>query len=76
MTKEYAGRTAVITGAGSGLGAAMAGLFAQAGASVVLLDIDGPRAEEQAAALRAQGADAVALAVDVADRASLAAAAT
>lgn len=75
MSGEYAGRTAVVTGAGSGLGAAMASLFARAGARVALLDIDGARAEEQAAGLRSQGADAFALAVDVADRASLGAAA-
>jgi len=69
MIGEYAERTAVITGAGSGLGAAMAALFARAGARVALLDIDGARAEEQAAVLRAEGADAFALSVDVADRA-------
>jgi len=72
---EYAGRTAVVTGAGSGLGAAMAALFAGEGARVALLDIDGTRAEEQAATLRSAGTDAFALAVDVADAAALAAAA-
>jgi len=65
----------VVTGAGSGLGAAMAARFAAAGARVALLDIDGDRAEEQAAALRATGTDAFAMRVDVADRAALAAAA-
>ena len=72
---EYAGRTAVVTGAGSGLGAAMAALFAGAGARVALLDIDGERAEAGAAALRAAGHDAFAMRVDVAEKASLAAAA-
>ena len=72
---EYAGRTVVVTGAGSGLGAAMAALFAGQGARVALLDIDGTRAEDQAATLRAGGTDALALAVDVADAAALAAAA-
>ena len=72
---EYAGKTAVITGAGSGLGAAMAGLFARAGARVALLDIDGDRAEAEAAALCAQGHDAFALRVDVADKSSVSAAA-
>ena len=43
---EYTGRTVVVTGAGSGLGAAMADLFADAGANVALLDIDGLTAEE------------------------------
>ncbi|MFC3172636.1 SDR family NAD(P)-dependent oxidoreductase [Novosphingobium bradum] len=72
---EYAGRTAVITGAGSGLGAAMADLFGEAGANLVLLDIDGPRAEAKAAELRGRGIEAMALPVDVADKASLARAA-
>ena len=72
---EYTGRTAVVTGAGSGLGAAMAALFAGAGARVALLDIDGDRAEAEAAGLRALGHDAFAWRVDVADKASVAAAA-
>lgn len=72
---DYTGKTAVITGAGSGLGAAMASLFASAGANVVLLDIDGERAEANAAELRARGADCMAMRVDAADKASLQAAA-
>ena len=72
---EYMGRTVVVTGAASGLGAAMADLFANAGANVALLDIDGERAETEAQALRNRGADAFATRVDVADKASLAAAA-
>jgi NAD(P)-dependent dehydrogenase (short-subunit alcohol dehydrogenase family) len=72
---EYSGRTAVITGAGSGLGAAMAEVFAAAGAKLVLLDIDGERAEAKAAELRDRGAEALAMRVDVANPASLAAAA-
>jgi NAD(P)-dependent dehydrogenase (short-subunit alcohol dehydrogenase family) len=72
---EYSGRTAVITGAGSGLGAAMADVFAAEGAKLALLDIDGARAEAKAAELRDRGAEALAMRVDVADPASLAAAA-
>lgn len=72
---EYEGRTVVVTGAGSGLGAAMADLFASQGASLVLLDIDGERVEAKAGELRAQGSDAIALRVDVADKASVASAA-
>lgn len=42
------GKTAVITGAASGIGNAIAGVFANAGAEVFILDID-PAAAEQAA---------------------------
>jgi len=72
---EYAGKTAVITGGGSGLGAAMADLFASEGAHVALLDIDSERAEAKANELRASGTNAIAMRVDVADKASVEAAA-
>jgi len=45
------GRIAVVTGAGSGLGAAMARVFASAGMAVAALDIDGPAAEVTARGL-------------------------
>ena len=67
--------TAVVTGAGSGLGAAMADRFAAQGASVVALDIDGARAEETAARVRDQDGRAAAMQVDVADAGALKAAA-
>ena len=73
---EYSGKTAVITGAGSGLGAAMADVFAAEGASLALLDIDGERAEAKAGELRARGIQALAMRTDVADKASLEEAAT
>jgi NAD(P)-dependent dehydrogenase (short-subunit alcohol dehydrogenase family) len=62
---------AVVTGAGSGLGAQMARRFAGAGLDVVAIDIDVARAEETAAALRADGARAIAFGIDVSDRAAL-----
>lgn len=71
---EYSGRVAVVTGAGSGLGAAMVERFADAGAAVALLDIDGARVEAKAAALLERGIDALGMRADVADAASLAAA--
>ena len=70
---QYQGKTVVITGAASGLGAAMADVFAAEGARLVLLDIDGERTEAKAAELRSAGTDVLALAVDVANKASLAA---
>jgi 3-oxoacyl-[acyl-carrier protein] reductase len=51
------GKTAIVTGGGSGFGAAMAGLFAQERARVVVADIDGAAAERVAAG--AKGAVAV-----------------
>jgi 3-oxoacyl-[acyl-carrier protein] reductase len=57
-------RIAIVTGAGRGLGAATAQALAEAGASVLLCDID-PNVETVAAELRAAGRDAVAVAGDV-----------
>ncbi|MCB1687338.1 MAG: SDR family NAD(P)-dependent oxidoreductase [Halioglobus sp.] len=68
---EYRGKTVVITGGGSGLGAAMADVFATNGAGLALLDIDGDRAEKKAAELQAKGTDAIAMTVDVADKGSV-----
>ena len=65
----------VVTGAGSGLGEAMALAFAQAGYDIAVLDVDEPRAQETAAAIGALGRAAKAIRVDVADPGSMAAAA-
>jgi NAD(P)-dependent dehydrogenase (short-subunit alcohol dehydrogenase family) len=71
---SYGGKAVAITGAGSGLGAAMARKFADEGARLALLDIDGARAEENAAELRARGVEAFGVQADVADRVSVEAA--
>ncbi len=60
-------KIAVITGAASGIGAATARLFAQAGAKVVVADIRLEPAEAVAADIRSAGQEAVALSVDVSD---------
>lgn len=65
--------TAVVTGAGAGLGAAMALRFGREGARVACVDIDLGAAQRTAQAMVAAGQDAFALACDVADSASVAA---
>jgi NAD(P)-dependent dehydrogenase (short-subunit alcohol dehydrogenase family) len=60
------GRLALITGAGSGIGEAIAHAMAAAGARIVAADIDGTAAQRTAAAI---GSQAVSFACDVTDRA-------
>jgi len=62
------GRVAVVTGAASGIGLAIGEVLAGAGARVVLGDVDVEGAERAASAIREQGGEAVAQAVDVAKR--------
>jgi 3-oxoacyl-[acyl-carrier protein] reductase len=62
------GRTAVLTGAASGIGKATAELFGAAGASIVCGDIDEPGAEQTAKAIVAAGGRAVAQRCDVTSR--------
>ncbi len=65
-------RTAVITGAGSGIGRSCAICFAREGADVVVADIDLDAANETAAIIKSFGAgSAVACQVDVADERSV-----
>jgi len=61
------GKAIVVTGAGRGLGQAFALHAAQAGASVVVNDVDGDLAEVTAENIRAQGGRAVASSHSVAD---------
>jgi NAD(P)-dependent dehydrogenase (short-subunit alcohol dehydrogenase family) len=65
---DIAGRSAIVTGAASGIGLAYAEAMAEAGAKVTLTDIDGDGAEREAARLREAGAEARAARLDVADR--------
>ncbi|RED16352.1 short-subunit dehydrogenase [Parasphingopyxis lamellibrachiae] len=66
-----AGKTAVITGAGSGLGKALARLCASQGCNVVIADIDMDHAREVAEGIVADGGAALAVHTDVADRDSV-----
>jgi NAD(P)-dependent dehydrogenase (short-subunit alcohol dehydrogenase family) len=67
----YQGKVAVVTGAASGIGYAVAARAAAEGMTVVLADIDAPRLQEAARSLRAGGADARAMVADVSDRDSV-----
>jgi 2-hydroxycyclohexanecarboxyl-CoA dehydrogenase len=64
-------RVAVVTGAASGIGLGVARSFAADGYRVALTDRDGERAEAGAAELRREGATALAVTIDVADRAAI-----
>lgn len=64
-------RVAVVTGAGSGMGLAIAGQLADQGIHVALLDLAGDAVEIAAADLRSRGASAVATTLDVSDRAAV-----
>ncbi|MDA4113328.1 MAG: SDR family oxidoreductase [Thaumarchaeota archaeon] len=62
---DLKGRTAIITGAGSGIGQATALLFAEAGANVVIPDLNLKGATDTADQIRRMGGNAIALSTDV-----------
>jgi NAD(P)-dependent dehydrogenase (short-subunit alcohol dehydrogenase family) len=72
--RRLAGKVALITGAGAGIGRASALRFAREGARLVLGDIDAAAGAESAELARAEGAEALFVAMDVTDEASVAAA--
>ncbi|HET7399099.1 MAG TPA: SDR family NAD(P)-dependent oxidoreductase [Intrasporangium sp.] len=61
------GRTALVTGAGSGIGASVAEAYARAGAAVLVTDVNGEAAEQVAGQIRAAGGTAQSFALDVRD---------
>ncbi len=63
--KDFKDRVAVVTGAASGIGRALADAFAAEGAKVVLADVEAKRLEQVAAEMRAKGADVLPVATDV-----------
>jgi NAD(P)-dependent dehydrogenase (short-subunit alcohol dehydrogenase family) len=70
---RLAGRTAVITGAGSGIGRAIAASLAARGCHLALADIDSARVQETATAIRRDGLRVSAHQLDVSDRAAVSA---
>lgn len=69
-TSRLAGRSAIVTGAGNGIGRAIARGFAAEGAAVACADIVSGDAEAVARGIVAEGGRAVACACDVSDSAS------
>ncbi|ASR35247.1 short-chain dehydrogenase [Prauserella marina] len=67
MTGRLAGKTAIITGASSGMGRVTAELFAAEGAAVALVDIGDEAGEQAAAAITADGGEARYWHLDVSD---------
>lgn len=71
---DFTGQVALVTGAGSGMGLATARAFAEAGAAVVLADVNPDTIKQAADALTGAGHRALAVACDVTEEDSVAAA--
>lgn len=67
LSFDFAGRVSIVTGSGGGIGEGYARALADAGASVVVADIDEVGARRVADLINDEGGEAMALAVDVAD---------
>lgn len=67
MSDRFQGKTAIVTGGGSGVGRAMVLGLANEGAKVVIADLSAERAEAVAKEVTSSGGSALPVAVDVAD---------
>ena len=75
MADDFAGKIVIVTGGGNGIGAATCRAFAAEGARVAVVDRAKQAAETVAKEITGRGGDAMAQAIDVADRAAFSAAA-
>lgn len=71
MVKSLAGKSAFVTGAGQGIGEAIALALAADGAAVAVVDLNGERAAGVASAITGAGGKAVGIACDVSDPAQV-----
>lgn len=71
MTRRFSDKTVFITGASSGIGAALARAFAREGARVAMAARNEDRLREVAAGIEAEGGRALTLSCDVTDRARI-----
>src|SRR3954465_8288039 len=72
-TMKLKDQVAIVTGAGRNIGEEVAKLFAKEGAKIAVVDMDKPRGQRVAAAIKAAGGDAEAYATDVSKGADVAA---
>ncbi|SIO84956.1 SDR family NAD(P)-dependent oxidoreductase [Nocardiopsis sp. JB363] len=74
VTYDFTGKTAFVTGGSAGMGAATVRAFAEAGAAVAIIDLDGDAAQKLANELTGKGLKALAVTCDVSDEDQVAAA--
>jgi len=68
LTTEFGDKVAIVTGAGQGIGEAIALNLAAAGARVVVNDLNPDRAQRVAEAIRVSGGDGIAVTADISNK--------
>ena len=71
MSRRFAGRVCVVTGAARGIGLAIAQRLGSEGGRIAALDISARRLQPAVYELKAKGCEASSYAVDVSDRAAV-----